>query len=184
MLSRAPAHCLLPSPVFVAGQDFQKGLNVNGTQKKLAAAGIATLACITFALTSAKQQTFPKHDLLGIVPNMDRDQVRKVSTSRRWECAVSPSNAVIACKTEAGGLTIQFADGTNSATVTGAEIQLANRDRLSFNDTVKAVSTQYSRQPVSVSTDRADWKLDDTLTLVLARNDAFTLSLSQAQASN
>ena len=156
---------------------------MNGSQLKLAGGIAATLACIIFVLTFGNQQTFTKHDLLGVVPDMNREQVRKLTTSRKWTCAVAPSNDTIVCKTEAGSLSIAFASGADAATVTGVEIQLVNREQLSFAETVKAITAQYNQAASEISSNRADWKLDDRLTLHLEHKSGFTLRLSHINSA-
>jgi hypothetical protein len=151
---------------------------LNDGQKKLAAIGIFIVACIVALLSFNSQEHFTKHDVLGIVPGMTRDQVKKLITVRKWVCPTVTADSVD-CKTDAGRLTVTFADANETSPVAGASVVLRNQEALSFADTVKAVSSQYDRSPAHLSNDRVTWNLDGDLSLVLVHDNAFKLSLAR-----
>lgn len=134
---------------------------------------------IVVLLSMDGQNSFTKHDILGVVPGMTRAQIDKLITTRKWTCAAAASNDSIACKTDAGTLTAVFADATEPAKVSGARIELSNREKLSFDETVKSVSDQYGRKPDQISAAKISWNLAADLSLVLTQDGAFTLALTR-----
>lgn len=158
---------------------IRKGLDVNGTQKIIVAAGVVLLASIAGALLLRSQYgAIAKNDMLGVVPGMTRDQIEKLIAARRWVCAATATGDAIDCNTTAGALTVSFAPGGDRTPVRSARVRLANPEKLSFDATAQDISTQYGRHPDKVSATRIGWTLAGGTPLILTQEAGNELALS------
>jgi hypothetical protein len=152
---------------------------VNRSQTVIVAAGIVLLGCIAGALVLRSQYAaISKHDVLGVVPGMTRDQLEKLINARKWVCAAAADGGAVDCNTTAGALTVAFASGPGLTPVSSARVILANPDRLSIDATAQDISAQYGRAAERRSATAMSWTLIGGMTLVLEQNDALVLTLS------